>query len=346
MQTIRVNAQEAGLRLDRFLCKYFPLAPKSFIYKMLRKKNIKLNGKRSDGAERLCAGDEITLYLADQTIHSFRTAKGEYSNNVKQGRSCADTVHQQGSSRASSPKKPGLSIVFEDEDILVVNKPTGMLSQKADRNDISLVEYLTEYLEDELCLGDTVFRPGICNRLDRNTSGLVVAGKSVQGLQWMNRLFRERDLRKYYLCVVCGEITRGSRIDGWLRKDEKRNKVTVQMEASDGASRIETEYEPLGTFSFHSGKYTVLKVHLITGRSHQIRAHLQSIGHPVIGDTKYGSKEVNQLFRQAYGLRCQALHAWRLELGSPEYLPDKYRGQIWEASCPAVLQEISSCLCL
>lgn len=333
MQTICVGAQEAGLRMDRFMCKYFPLAPKSFIYKMLRKKNIKLNGKKADGAERLCAGDEIALYLADQTIRSFRTAEGKENLRVGEGK-------QQGNRGSLLADDGRFTVIFEDEDILVVDKPAGMLSQKADRCDVSLIEYLTEYLEREMGLGDSVFRPGICNRLDRNTSGLIVAGKSVRGLQWMNRLFCERDLKKYYLCIVCGEILQGSRICGWLQKDRRKNRAEVRTEPSDGANYIETEYEPLGTFSFQNRKYTVLQVHLITGKSHQIRAHLQSIGHPIIGDSKYGLPDANRLFRQSYGLRCQALHAWRLELGSPGYLPDKYRGMVWEAPCPAALRQI------
>lgn len=321
MQTLRVSEQEAGMRFDRFLGKYFPLAPKSFLYKMLRKKNIKLNGKRAGGNEKLSIGDEIALYLSDQTIESFRVLKN------------------QGEIPREKIWTP--DIVFEDENVLVVNKPAGMLSQKANRDDISLVEHLSQYLKaGEAYRDSAVFEPGICNRLDRNTSGLVVAGKTVHGLQWMNRLFAARDLKKYYLCIVCGSVKRGSLIRGYLWKDEKQNKVTILDHPRSGADRIETEYEPLEQLYFGEREYTLLRVHLITGKSHQIRAHLQSIGHPVAGDVKYGSASVSRELRQAFGLRHQLLHAWRLELGSPEYLPDQYHGMVWEAEIPEKMREI------
>ena len=185
MRMLYVSGQEAGQRLDKLLAKYMQLAPKSFIYKMLRKKNIKLNGKKAEGMEKLKEGDEIALYLADDTIDGFR--------------------QQETSAVELAMPEAGLDVVFEDEDILVINKPVGMLSQKADKGDVSLVEYISGYLVKNGTIDRTqsqTFRPGICNRLDRNTSGLVVAGKSIQGLQWMNQLFRERDLKKYYLCLM------------------------------------------------------------------------------------------------------------------------------------------------
>lgn len=312
MRKLEISAREAGQRLDRMLAKYMELAPKSFIYKMLRKKNIKLNGKKAEGNEKLQTGDEITLFLADDTIDGFRQQKKEM---------------------VKLQKKIDLNIVFEDEDILVINKPVDMLSQKADKDDVSLIEYLTDYLLKEGGQQQT-FRPGICNRLDRNTSGLIVAGKSVQGLQWMNQLFRERGLKKYYLCIVKGKITKGSRIDGYLLKDGSHNTVTVSKEEKPGADRIETEYEPLQAGMLDGKEYTLLKVHLITGKSHQIRAHLQSIGHPIVGDGKYGHKDLYKIFKKEFGLRHQLLHAWRLELDAPEYLPEKYHNQVFMAPLP------------
>lgn len=314
LRKLEVSAQEAGQRLDKMLTKYMELAPKSFIYKMLRKKNIKLNGKKAEGMEKLQAGDEITLFLADETIDGFRQQKKE-------------TVKLQ--------KKIALDIVFEDEDILVINKPVDMLSQKADKEDVSLIEYLSDYLiKRNEWNQEQTFRPGICNRLDRNTSGLVVAGKSVQGLQWMNQLFRERELKKYYLCIVKGKIEKGSRIDGYLLKDGSHNTVSISKEAKAGAERIETEYEPLQLGMLEGKEYTLLKVHLITGKSHQIRAHLQSIGHPIVGDGKYGHKDLYKIFKKEFGLRHQLLHAWRLELDAPDYLPEKYHNQTFTAPIP------------
>ncbi len=314
MRKLEISAKEAGQRLDRMLAKYMELAPKSFIYKMLRKKNIKLNGKKAEGNEKLQAGDEVILFLADDTIDGFRQMKKEV---------------------VKLQKKVDLDIVFEDEDVLVINKPVDMLSQKADKGDVSLIEYLTDYLakEDETSYQQT-FRPGICNRLDRNTSGLIVAGKSIQGLQWMNQLFRERELKKYYLCIVKGRIEKGSRIDGFLWKDTSHNTVTISKESKPGADRIETEYEPLQSGMLDGREYTLLKVHLITGKSHQIRAHLQSIGHPIAGDGKYGHKDLYKIFKKEFGLRHQLLHAWQLKLAAPEYLPQKYHNQVFVAPLP------------
>lgn len=305
MRVLQVTPQEAGQRLDRFLMKYMQMAPKSFVYKMLRKKNIKLNGRRAEGAEKLCQGDEVTLYLADDTIDGFR----------------------QREERAVIPKgqKVSLDVVYEDEDILIINKPVGMLSQKADKSDVSLVEYLSEYLSHRS--SEQTFRPGICNRLDRNTSGLIVAGKTVHGLQWMNQLFRERDLKKYYLCIVKGKVEGRCRIDGFLTKNTSHNTVSVSSQPVPGAAPIETEYEPLQQGVLHGQIYTLLKVHLITGKSHQIRAHLQSIGHPIVGDGKYGQKDQYHIFKKEFGIRYQQLHAWQLEIGNAEYLPEKYQGR-------------------
>lgn len=313
MRVLQVTPQESGQRLDRLLMKYMQLAPKSFIYKMLRKKNIKLNGKRAEGAQKLCVGDEITLYLAEDTIDGFR----------------------QREERVVIPEEQSISleVLFEDENILVINKPVGMLSQKANRQDTSLVEYILEYLS--LQEESQTFKPGICNRLDRNTSGLVVAGKTVQGLQWMNRLFRERDLKKYYLCIVKGRMEKGSRIEGYLTKNTNHNMVSISSYPVPGADRIETEYEPLQEGMFQGNPYTLLKVHLLTGKSHQIRAHLQSIGHPIVGDGKYGQKDMYHLFKKRFGVRYQQLHAWRLELGDAEYLPERYHGLSFCAPPPA-----------
>ncbi len=323
MRTLRVSEQEAGQRLDKYLGRYLALAPRSFLYKMLRKKNIKLNGRKAEGGEKLSAGDEITLYLAEDTISAFQ--KREDCGEILRGRAW----------------KP--DVVYEDGDILVLNKPIGMLSQKATREDVSLIEYLTWYLRgtgEYQAENSMAFRPGICNRLDRNTSGLIVAGKTVRGLQWMNRLFRERDLKKYYLCIVEGAVDRKSRICGYLKKDERRNTVTVLAEQESGADRIETEYEPVQTARFEGGEYTLLRVRLITGKSHQIRAHLGSIGHPVVGDRKYGGEDMCRLFQKAFGLRHQLLHAWRLEIGRPEYLPEQYRGMLLEAPLSGKMREV------
>ncbi len=301
MREIEIVKNEAGQRFDKWLAKYMSKAPKSFFYKMLRKKNITLNAKKAEGNEKLLEGDIIRLFLAEETIQSFRE----------------DIEVVQVSSK--------LNILYEDENILLINKPVGVLSQRAQKKDISLVEMIIGYLLDSNALTKKelmTFKPSICNRLDRNTSGIVVAGKSLVGLQEMAELFHQRSLHKYYRCIVKGEMKKSEKIAGYLVKNETSNKVIVsplQLKASKDTSKnlsdvevgsyIETQYEPIKT----ANGYTLLEVLLITGKTHQIRAHLASIGHPLIGDYKYGDITTNQMMKAQFGVDYQLLHAYRLE---------------------------------
>lgn len=327
MKVITISRQEAGQRLDRYLAKYMPNAAKSFFYKMLRKKNITLNGKKAAGMEKIQEGDEIKLFLSDETINKFRRIEQVQKEPAKR-------------KAAAKEKKQSLAIVYEDDEVLVVNKAAGMLSQKAKADDYSLVECITDHLMTKQEQQTSVFRPGICNRLDRNTTGLIVAGKTVESLQYLNRLFKERDLHKYYLCIVKGRIAQKETIDGYLWKEEKSNKVTVLKEKKEGSVRILTAYEPLEYGSCRGEEYTLLKVDLITGKSHQIRAHLQSIGHPLVGDCKYGNRKEASFYQKEFGLQYQLLHAWKLCLGNVSYLPERLHEKEWTAPLPEQFQEI------
>ena len=322
MRTLQVGKNEAGQRLDKLLAKYLNQAPKSFLYKMLRKKNIKLNGRKAEGSEKLTEGDVIELYLAEETIAGF-----------------------QKEAQVQKVPKARLDIVYEDDNVLLINKPAGMLSQKAKESDVSLVEHVISYLLDsgQLTKADlAVFRPGICNRLDRNTSGLVAAGKSLAGLQAMNELFKERSLHKFYRCIVAGTVTEKTRIQGWLWKDEATNQVRIYKEEQKDALPICTEYIPLQQLTISGRPYTYLEVNLITGRSHQIRAHLASMGHPLIGDTKYGDARVNDYFRKQYGLKYQLLHAYRLELPELTGALEQISGKSFTAPLPQLLKELTA----
>lgn len=314
MKQLVMKEIDSGQRLDKFLGKYLKEAPKSFIYKMLRKKNIVLNGKKADGSEKLAAGDEIKLFLSEDTLEKF-------CGETKEGARCS------------------LDVVYEDEQVLFINKPAGMLSQKASKEDVSLVEYLIGYLLEQGSLTKEdlkTFHPGVCNRLDRNTSGLVAAGKTLQGLQILSKAFQERTLHKYYLALVAGKIEKPAHIKGFLWKDEKRNKVMVLKEKKQGSLPIETKYEPLGT----GQGTTLLKVQLLTGRSHQIRSHLASIGHPIVGDWKYGEEGTNKRYKECYGLTHQFLHAWKLEFPEDmEELPN-LAGKTVTANVPQEFQKV------
>ena len=288
MKTFIIKENEAGQRFDKYLKKLLKEAPSSFVYKMLRKKNISLNGKKADGSEKLNARDEVKLFLADETYDKFAGAE------VKE-----------------SFPTTALDIVYEDEDILIINKPAGMLSQKAQPSDISANEYIIGYLLQSRALKETdlrTFRPSVCNRLDRNTSGLLTAGKTLKGLQDLSETLKKRTVKKYYLCLVAGCITVPQHLKGYLMKDERQNRVFISKEKTEDALCIETEYEPLEVYQ----DVTLLQVHLITGRSHQIRAHLASIGHPIIGDSKYGNEKINHFYRERTGVKHQLLHAYRM----------------------------------
>ncbi|NLG05436.1 MAG: RluA family pseudouridine synthase [Clostridia bacterium] len=296
MQEILIESSQAGQRMDKLLLKYLNKAGSGFIYKMLRKKNILLNDKKASGSEMLVAGDQIKLYLSDETINKFRE-------------DCDPVV-------LSKLKIP--PIVYEDQNILLFDKPKNLLTQKTKEQDISLNEYLIQYLQEtnaSFFEEYRFFHPSVCNRLDRNTSGIVLCAKTLLGAQTLSELLKSRNLHKYYLCIVEGVVNDCASIDGYLKKDEKTNKVSVlkssQVSSKEASaySYIKTSYRPVKVYD---NQFTLLEVLLITGKSHQIRAHLSSIGHPIIGDYKYGKKNVNQTYMELYGVKSQLLHAYRV----------------------------------
>ena len=319
MKEIIIRDNEAGQRFDKYLKKYMPDASSGFLYKMLRKKNIVLNGKKADGKEILHVGDCVKLFLSDETISKFSSRKQK---------------------PASYPVSSDLKVVYEDRDILLLNKPAGMLSQKAEKTDVSVTEYVIGYLLESGQMKPEelqTFHPSICNRLDRNTSGLIAAGKSLAGLQKMSALFKDRTLKKYYLCFVKGRITEPAYIRAYLKKDEQTNKVDVRKEEADGYSLIETEYVPAAC----NADMTLLKVHLMTGRTHQIRAHLASTGHPLLGDYKYGERSFNEEYRKRYGITSQILHAYQLVFPEMEAPFSHLSGRAFTADVPRVFYRIT-----
>lgn len=314
MREIEIKQNEAGQRFDKFLGKYMNLASKSFFYKMLRKKNITLNKKKADGSEILKIGDKVILFLSDETIEKFSEVK------IKK-------------------VETNLEVLYEDSNVLLINKPINMLSQKAKEDDVSIVEHIISYLlgtehlkEEEL----RSFKPGVCNRLDRNTTGIIVAGKTLVGLQTLSKAFKERTIKKYYICVVIGKIDKAELIEGYLRKDNRSNQVMIQKEETYDSTPIMTEYTPISS----NGNLTLLKVELITGKTHQIRAHLSSIGHPILGDSKYGDSFLNQRYKEKYRIYSQLLHSYQIVMPAFEGELENLSGQTFEAPLPFTFEHL------
>lgn len=313
MQEFHIGKNEKDQRFDKYLKKLLSEAPGSFIYKMLRKKNITLNGKKADGSEKLMLGDEVKLFLSDETFQKFSEKATDVSSQY--------------------PYLP-LDIIYEDDDILVINKPMGMLSQKAAAGDVSANEYIIGYLLRQKKLTESdlrTFRPSVCNRLDRNTSGLLIAGKSLKGLQDMAKQLNDRSVEKYYQCLVKGKITECSQAEGWLSKDRENNQAVISRQELPGAKYIKMGYMPKAVFISEEQVYTLLEVHLITGRSHQIRAHLASFGYPVVGDGKYGDKQVNLWFARKLKVHFQLLHASRIRFPDGRELTAPLNGEFQKA---------------
>lgn len=323
MKEIHITGKEEGQSLIKILGKYLDAATPSFFYKMLRKKNIKLNGQKADGKEKVKDGDVITLYLADDTIAKFQKPENLIIDDV-------------------NTKTASLSIIYEDEDIILLNKPAGILSQKAGRDDISINEQMIAYCLEQGYVTKEELRirkPSICNRLDRNTTGLLAAGVTIKGLTFLSELFRDRNLEKYYFTIVKGEMKKGIRLKGYLTKNSKMNQVTVTAKKqSEEDSYIETAYEPIKT----GNGYTLLKVKLITGKTHQIRAHLAFSGYPIIGDEKYGNHQENLYWRKEAGLKNQLLHSGIFVFPELDGEWKRFSKKQFEAAKPQQFQEIEA----
>ncbi|MBD5504331.1 MAG: RluA family pseudouridine synthase [Lachnospiraceae bacterium] len=354
MYLTTITEREAGQRFDKYLHRLLPGAGSSFLYKMLRKKNITLNGKKAVGSEKTVVGDSVAIYFSDETLDKFMGAvKDAAAPELETGHKTERYTGKESDYMTAYHTFSGIQVLYENDHILLVDKPVGVLSQKAAKEDLSLNEWLIGYLlqNGTVTMADlAVYKPSVCNRLDRNTSGIVLCAKSLKGAQMLSELLKNRTLHKYYQLYVKGRINEEHLIEGFLIKDEKHNKVSIvppdtnvpkQSRESDGnpqGAYIRTAYKPLKA----EEDKTLLEVELFTGKTHQIRAHLASIGHPLLGDYKYGDRAWNDIYQKKYHIRSQLLHAYKVVFPQLEEPFEDISGKTFYAELPDVFCKISN----
>lgn len=294
MKEIIIENKDANQRFDKFLKRYLINATPSFIYKMLRKKNITLNGKKSTGNEVLNNNDVVKIFFREETLHKFTTSEivPDLTKEYEQ----------------SYESLKGITVLYENEHVIFLSKPAGVLTQKAKEEDLSLNEWLIGYLlHKNVVTAESLlsFKPSVLNRLDRNTSGLVLCGKSLLGSREISKILKDRSLDKYYRLYVNGKVNHNAIKKAYLYKNEKNNKVIIKekLQKTDKEKDfdfIQTEYSVLDA----NPKYSYLEAKLITGKTHQLRAHFAYLGYPIVGDRKYG-KPIDKI-------PYQLLHAYRI----------------------------------
>ncbi|HYF75130.1 MAG TPA: RluA family pseudouridine synthase [Candidatus Nitrosocosmicus sp.] len=292
MFEIKMTENESGQRVDRFLRKYLTDYSLGDIYKLFRKNKVKLNGKKAKENQMLQEGDLLQLYIVKPEAEAKQ-----------------DTP-------VPKPAK-GLEVVFEDDNIIIANKPAGLLTHpdKPGDTDTLIDRALYHiYRKSGAELSET-FSPSVCNRLDRNTGGIVIVAKNYKTLKAVNHSIRERGLQKLYLCIVAGKLEKSGELKAYLSKDEDRNLSSIHDTDKGDGKEIHTIFRTLGVsenIPELGTQFSLLEVELVTGRSHQIRAHFASLGHPLAGDVKYGDNAINEYFRRNYGLKHQFLYAYKV----------------------------------
>lgn len=315
MKQIVITSKEANQRLDKFLLKYLNQCPKSFIYKGMRTNKIKYNGKKPKGNEILKEEDEIKLFFKEEQMDTFISKK-----QIKKV-----AIH--------------FEKVYEDEHLLIVNKPRGLLTQKDSPQSQSLADEVLYYLKENGSYNPATsqgFTPAPCNRLDRNTAGIVLVGKDIPTLQTLSSMLQTKEISKYYMSIVLGRITSPMTLKGYHKRTTGKNEVIITNEYVEGAKPVETRILPLQT----NGRYTLVEVQLVTGKTHQIRAHLSQIGHPIIGDPKYGDALENNYFEQKYGLKYQILCAYKVKFELCKAPLQYLQNRVFTVPAPKIYSEI------
>ena len=303
MKEIIVTDEFNKVRVDKVVFKVLKFASKGFIYKMYRKKNIVLNDKKITGKEEVIKGDSIKFYFHDDTFDKFSKGDGMMDPMEESNLSSKDNLKKIENQEGHTLDKA--YILYEDHDLLVYNKPVGILSQPNGRDDNLIFRY-KKYLEDQGIEEGLLDTYGVCNRLDRNTTGVILLGKNPKSLRIINNAITNKEVTKTYHAIVKGHVKKELDLKAHLTKKQNRNRVTI---SSNGiGDYIHTKVKPLKVSQDKS--YSLVQVTILTGKSHQIRAHLSSIGYPLIGDGKYGDKKTNDYFRKNNNIKYQMLHSY------------------------------------
>ena len=339
MKERTIEKGEEGQRLDKYIKRTLSFAPNSFVYKMLRKKNITLNGKKADGSEITALGDRVTFFLSEETFDKFSRGSAGAQEEKDRDREDKKALEEL---LAAGKKAGSLEVLYEDEDVLLCVKPAGILSQKARPEDVSVNEWLLGYLLEKaaaplaLYRSFRAFRPAVCNRLDRNTGGILICAKTLTGSRTMTGLIRDRKIRKFYRLVVLGKLEKEGIIEGWISKDAASNKVTFSREKMADADFSRTLYRPIR----QGNGLTLVEAELVTGRSHQLRVQFASLGFPIAGDPKYGDREKMRALMDRFHIRRQLLYCCRLEFPVLEGDCSALSEKVIQAPLPALYTRI------